>query len=85
MGNPLACAADRPEVPAVPMIIIKIGIFLFILFWLGLGGMMLVKWNSLFGANPDDPSESPGSRTLSIAHIGAVWIGGLALAIYFLI
>ncbi len=67
------------------MIVIKIGICLFILIWLGLGGMMLVKWNSFFGANPDDPSESPGSRTLSIAHIGAVWVGGLALAIYFLI
>lgn len=67
------------------MIIIKIGIALFIVFWLGLGGMMLVKWGALFGANPEDPSESPGSRTLSIAHIGAVWIGGLALAIYFLL
>jgi hypothetical protein len=67
------------------MIVIKIGICLFILVWLGLGGMMLVKWNSFFGANPDDPAESPGSRTLSIAHIGAVWVGGLALAIYFLI
>lgn len=67
------------------MIVIKLCICLFTLFWLGLGGMMLVKWNSLFGANPDDPSESPGSRTLSIAHIGAVWVGGLALAVYFLI
>lgn len=65
-------------------VLLKIAIFLFILFWLGLGGVMVLKWNSLFGANPEDPSESPGSRTLSIAHIGAVWVGGLALAIYFL-
>lgn len=66
------------------MIIVKIGISIFILLWATLGIWLIINYNKLFGPNPDDPAETPGARSFGVAHIIAVWIGGMALAIYFL-
>jgi len=64
--------------------VIKTGIVLFLIVWFILGGWLISRYNVLFGPNADDPSESPGARSFGIAHIVAVWIGGTALAVYFL-
>ena len=63
---------------------INIFLILFIIFWSILGYWLCKNFNRLFGPNPDDPAETPGARSFGVAHIIAVWIGGMALAIYFL-
>lgn len=64
--------------------IIQTGVALFLIIWTILGVFLLMKYHAIFGAHPDDPSESPGARSFNIAHIVAVWVGGEALALYFL-
>lgn len=64
--------------------IINIGLIIFIIIWSILGYRLCVNYNRLFGPNPDDPAETPGARSFGVAHIIAVWIGGMTLAIYFL-
>ena len=65
-------------------IIIKIGLALFLIVWSILGVWLCINFNKLFGPNVDDPAETPGARSFGVAHIVAVWIGGMALAIYFI-
>ena len=65
-------------------LIIKIGIALFLIVWTILGVWLCINYNRLFGPNADDPAETPGARSFGVAHIVAVWIGGMALAIYFI-
>ena len=65
-------------------LIIKLGIAFFIIAWAILGVWLCMNYNRLFGLHPDDPAESPGARSFGVAHIVAVWIGGIALAIYFI-
>lgn len=65
-------------------LIVKIGISLFIIVWSILGVWLCINYNRLFGPHKDDPAESPGARSFGVAHIVAVWIGGMVLAIYFI-
>lgn len=67
------------------MLLIKIGLILFLIFWFLLGGWLVARYNVLFGPHQDDPAESPGARSFGVAHIIAVWIGGSALGFYFLL
>ncbi len=64
--------------------LINIALVLFILFWTAFGLWMVFKYVVLFGPHPDDPSESPGARSFGVTHIGLVWFGTFALAVYFL-
>lgn len=65
-------------------IIIKIGLSIFLIVWSILGIWLVMNFNRLFGPHADDPAETPGARSFGVAHIVAVWIGGIALAIYFI-
>lgn len=65
-------------------ILIKLLIIVFLLFWVALGGWLVVRYGALFGPNPDHRSETPGARSFGIAHLVAVWVGGFALAVWFL-
>ncbi len=67
------------------MIWAKIALSLFLLAWLGLGLVLVVKAQSFFGLRRDEPWESPGARSLSVAHIASVWFGFFALGVYFLL
>ncbi len=66
------------------MLLIKIGLILFLIIWFLLGAWLVVRYNVLFGPHKDDPAESPGARSFGVAHIIAVWIGGVALGCYYL-
>lgn len=66
------------------IVLLKTAIVLFLFAWIFLGGWLVVRYNVLFGPHRDDPAETPGARSFGVAHIGAVWIGAFALAIYFL-
>ncbi|BCU75881.1 hypothetical protein [Luteolibacter sp. LG18] len=66
------------------IVLLKTAIVLFLFAWMYLGGWLVVRYNVLFGPHRDDPAETPGARSFGVAHIGAVWIGAFALAIYFL-
>lgn len=66
------------------MILIKIALALFIIFWLGFGAWMLVKYEGLFGYHPDDPAETTGARSLNLTQIWSCWFGILAIMGYFL-
>ena len=65
--------------------LLKIFIVLFLIAWTGLGVWLVARYGALFGPHPDDPAETPGARSFGVAHIGAVWIGGFCLAVYFLL
>lgn len=67
------------------IILIKLFLALFLLFWSGLGVWMIVKYDSLFGLHPDDPAESSGARALNVTQVTSVWFGFFAVAFYFLI
>jgi hypothetical protein len=67
------------------IIIVKIFLSLFLLIWSGLGLWMVVKYDSLFGLNSDDPAESSGARALNVTQVTSVWFGCFAVAFYFLI
>ena len=66
------------------IILIKFLLTIFILFWLGFAVLLLVKYERLFGAHPDDPAETPGARTLNLTQVWSCWFGVLAIAGYFL-
>lgn len=65
-------------------ILIKLFIVAFLVGWTILGGWLVVRYGVLFGPNHDHRAETPGARSFGIAHIAAVWVGGFALAVYFL-
>jgi len=65
-------------------LIIKIGLSIFLIGWTILGIWLCTNYNRLFGPHADDPAETPGARSFGVAHIVAVWIGGMALGIYFI-
>ena len=68
-----------------PMIIIvKIFLALFLIFWSGVGLWMVVKYDSIFGFHPDDPAESSGARALNVTQVVSVWFGCFAVALYLL-
>ena len=66
------------------IVLLKTAIVLFLLGWTWLGGWLVVRYSVLFGPHRDDPAETPGARSFGVAHIGAVWVGAFALAVYFL-
>jgi len=65
-------------------LIINIGLILFIIVWTWLGTWLVMNFKRLFGMHADDPAETPGARSFGVAHVITIWIGGMALAIYFL-
>lgn len=70
---------------STPMIyIVKTGIVFFLLGWTIFGAWLVLKYSALFGPHPDDPAESVGARSFGVTHIGLVWFGAFALAVYFL-
>lgn len=66
------------------IVVIKLAIVVFLIGWIALGGWLVMKYGALFGPNPEHGAESPGARSFGVAHIAAVWVGGFALAAYFL-
>lgn len=66
-------------------VVLKTFIVLMLLTWSILGVWLVVRYNLLFGPHRDDPAETPGARSFGVAHIAAVWIGGFALGVYFLL
>lgn len=67
------------------MIVIKIFLAVSLLTWIWLGFFLITRFKKLFGAHPDDPSETPGARSFGLAHIVTIWIGIFGLLIFFLI
>jgi len=57
----------------------------FLIGWIVLGLWLIIRSGALFGLCDDHRSESPGARSFGVAHIVAVWIGGFALGVYFLV
>jgi hypothetical protein len=57
----------------------------FLIGWVVLGLWLIIRSGALFGLCDDHRSESPGARSFGVAHIVAVWIGGFALGVYFLV
>lgn len=70
--------------PPAMLIVAKITLILFIVFWLGFGVWLLVKFERLFGYHPDDPAETTGARALNQTQVWSCWFGMLAIAVYFL-
>jgi hypothetical protein len=70
--------------PPGMIILIKIALTLFLVFWLGLAMWLLVKYERLFGYHPDDPAETPGARSLNLTQVWSCWLGVFAIAAYFL-
>ena len=66
------------------VILTKIILALFLLFWLGFGVWLLIRFERLFGYHPDDPSETSGARTLNLTQVWSVWFGILAVTGYYL-
>lgn len=65
-------------------ILLKVSLSLFLVFWLGFGCWLVLRFANLFGPHPDDPAETPGARSFGVTHIGIVWLGILALVVWFL-
>jgi cation transporter-like permease len=68
----------------VMILLLKIALTLFMLFWLGVAVWLLVRCERLFGCHPDDPAETPGARTLNLTQVWSCWLGVFAIAGYFL-
>ena len=66
------------------MILIKLALVLFIIFWLGVAVWLLVKYEDIFGLHLDDPAETPGARSLNLTQVWSCWCGLLGIAGYFL-
>lgn len=65
-------------------ILVKLLLVIFLFFWVGFGGWLLVKFENLFGDHPDDPAETPGARSLNQTQVWSCWFGMFAVALYFL-
>jgi hypothetical protein len=63
----------------------KVVLGLFLIFWSGVGVWLMVKYGQLFGPHHDDPAESSGARALNVTQVTSVWFGFFAVAFYFLI
>jgi hypothetical protein len=66
------------------IILIKIALGIFLIFWTVLGAWLVLKFGLLFASEKGAESDSAGSKTLSMAHFASMWIGGFGLAVYFL-
>lgn len=65
--------------------IVKIGIVIFLIIWTIIGYLLVKNYGRIFGPHADDPAETEGARSFGVAHIVAIWIGGTALGLYFLL
>ena len=63
---------------------VKIFLVICILAWIWVAYFLITRYKKLFGAHPDDPSETPGARSFGLAHIVTIWIGMMGLFIFFL-
>lgn len=77
----LECVYPRA---ALLFILTKLLLLAFLLFWMGFGVWLLIKFEGLFGGHPDDPSETPGARSLNLTQVWSCWFGMLAVTLYFL-
>lgn len=66
------------------MLVFKIFTAIGLVAWIVIGIALLMKGRALFGPDRNHQSETPGERSFGISQILAVWVGGFALAIYFL-
>jgi len=66
------------------MTLFKILIAICLVGWTATGVFMVAKFKELFGPHHDHQSETAGARSFGVAQIAAVWVGGVALGIYFL-
>jgi len=65
--------------------ITKSALALFVIGWAIFGVWLVFNYEVLFGWKRDDPSETAGARSFGVTHIGLVWFGFFALAVYFLL
>ncbi|MEP2775667.1 MAG: hypothetical protein ABJQ29_04310 [Luteolibacter sp.] len=66
------------------VILTKLLLIAFMVFWLGFGAWLLIRFEGLFGSHPDDPAETPGARSLNLTQVWSCWFGMLAVTGYFL-
>ncbi len=66
------------------MLLEKSLVFLFLLSWVWGGIYLIINFQKIFGPHPDDPSETPGARSFGQTQIWSVWIGIIAVGVYFL-
>lgn len=67
----------------IAMLVLKIAFALALIPWTLVGILLFAKFNALFGPDRGQPSETPGARSFGMAHVFAVWVGGMALGAYF--
>lgn len=65
------------------MLFFKILIGLGLIPWTIAGLYLMARFQRFFGPDRQHPSETPGERSFGITHVFAVWLGGVALGIYF--
>lgn len=65
------------------MLLLKILFALALIPWTLAGIWLAIKFRLLFGPDRGQPSETPGARSFGMTHVLAVWVGGMALGIYF--
>jgi len=64
---------------------IKIVLGILLILWVYVAYYLISRFKKLFGAHPDDPSETPGARSFGLAHIVTIWIGIFGVLIWFLV
>ncbi len=62
----------------------KLILVLFLIAWIWGGIKLMQNYQRIFGPHPDDPSESPGARSLGQTQIWSVWIGMIIGVLYFI-
>lgn len=65
------------------MLFFKILIALSLIPWTAAGFYLIARFQRFFGPDRGHPSETPGERSFGVTHVFAVWVGGMALGIYF--
>lgn len=67
------------------IVVVKILQALFLIFWLGFGAWLLIRFEKLFGFHRDDPAETAGARSLNQTQIWSCWFGMFAITVYLLL
>ena len=65
------------------MLFFKVLVVLGLVPWTLAGLYLFARFQKLFGPDRGQPSETPGARSFGMTHVFAVWVGGMALGIYF--
>jgi len=66
------------------MVFEKAIVAIFLIVWIWGGIHLIMNFKKIFGPHPDDPSETPGARSLGQTQIWSVWIGIIIVGFYFL-